>query len=143
VNFESITRRLRNLRWRLRPFSWRLWFGTAGERAAARALRRVGHVVLARNYRCPGGEIDLITSDHNTLVFVEVKTRTDEEHQAALEAVGLVKWSRVERAARYYVLQHRSVAERPMRFDLVTVVWARGGKPVVEHYPDAYQPRRA
>lgn len=143
MNFEFITRRLRNLSWRLRASSRRLWFGTAGERTAARALRRGRHVILARNYRCPGGEIDLITSDHGTLVFVEVKTRTDEKHQAAPEAVGPGKWSRVERAARYYVLRHRAVADRPMRFDLVTVVWARGQRPIVEHYPDAYQPRRA
>lgn len=143
MSFGFITNRLRNLSWRARPFSWGAWFGSSGERVAAKALRRSKHRILARNYRSPGGEIDLITSDHGTLVFVEVKTRSDEEHQVALEAVGPAKWSRVERAARAYVQHHRGAANRPMRFDLVTVVWAEDGEPVVEHYPDAYRPRRA
>ena len=49
--------------------------GAAGEKAAAKYLRRRGYRIVARNYRCRGGEIDLIALDADTIVFVEVKTR--------------------------------------------------------------------
>ena len=51
--------------------------GAQGERLAEKYLRRRGCRVLARNYRCPRGEVDLIVLDGQAVVFVEVKTRQD------------------------------------------------------------------
>ena len=116
-------------------------FGAKGEREAARTLRRRGHRVMVRNYRCPAGEIDLITTDRGQLVFVEVKTRTSDAAQDPLDTVSPAKWRRIERAARYYRLQHVR-GDPPSRFDLVTVIWPEAGKPQVEHTVSAYEPRR-
>lgn len=86
------------------------------------------------------GELDLVTRDGETIVFVEVKARRDQNSQDPLETVTPVKWSRVERAARQFVSQHR-LEESPCRFDLVTIVWNEA-TPTVEHTESAYEPRR-
>ena len=142
MNFASIRKRLPNLSWRLRRSDGRQRLGSRGERAAARLLKRRHHRIIARNYRCPVGEIDLITADGDTIVFVEVKTRSSDEAADLSDAVRPGKWSRVERAARYFVMQ-RSAADRPCRFDLVTVLWPQRGSPQIEHFPDAFQPPRS
>ncbi|MBI4716959.1 MAG: YraN family protein [Planctomycetes bacterium] len=105
-----------------------------------RFLRRCGHRILARNYACPYGELDIVAAARETIVFVEVKTRASDEAQDPAEAVGAEKWSRVERAARHF-LAAGAAEDRPYRFDLVTVVWPRRGALRIEHTPDAYQPR--
>jgi len=144
VNFAFIRRLLPKSRTSSSPSPSRppdhLRLGARGERVAARHLRRGGHRILARNYKCPVGEIDLVTLDRDTLVFVEVKTRASDEHADPKDAAGLIKWGRVERAARHYLRQHHA-ENSPSRFDLVTVLWPAGGKPQTEHFEDVYQVR--
>src|SRR5437763_16509219 len=63
---------------------WRRWFGSRSERAAARFLRRRGYRVVARNYACPLGELDLVAVDAGCVVFVEVRsTETDDPARPA------------------------------------------------------------
>jgi len=106
---------------------------------AARFLRRRGHRIVARNFGCALGEIDIITLDDDTVVFVEVKTRASDEHAELVDAVNATKWHRVERAARYY-LKRSSAEDCPCRFDFVTVLWRPHRKPQIEHLENAYQP---
>jgi len=126
---------LRSLSWRSRPSDDRLRLGRRGERAAAKFLKRRRCRVLVRNYRCPAGEIDLICSDADAIVFVEVKTRTGDDAQDPQEAITPGQWRRIENAARYFILS-RSVEHRPARFDVVTVLWPADGKPHIEHFVD-------
>ena len=90
----------------------------AGEDAAARFLERAGYRLLERNYRCRAGEVDLVTLDGDTLVFVEVKLR----HAPfdPLEAVDERKQRQVTRAA-FDFLMRRGMLGRPARFDVVAV----------------------
>ena len=141
MNFAFIRKRLPNLSWPLRRPDGHLRLGARGERAAARHLKRRRHRIIARNYRCPVGEIDLISIHGDTVVFVEVKTRSSDEAEDPLDAVRPGKWARVERAARYF-RTHKLTADHPCRFDLVTVVWPPRGSPIIEHFEDAFQPRR-
>lgn len=115
--------------------------GVRGERVAEKYLKRHGHLILARNFLCPMGELDLVTRDGDTVVFVEVKSRRDADCQDPLETVTPVKWSRVERAARQFHSQQR-LDEAPCRFDLVTVVWGSNPAPRIEHIENAFEPRR-
>lgn len=117
-----------------------LIFGSRGERSAERFLRRRGHRVVGRNFTCAVGEIDLITLDGDTIVFVEVKTRASDEAADVADAAGPVKWRRVERAARTYLRQH-DAQNAPARFDLVTVLWRPRGKPEIEHLEDVHHVR--
>jgi len=141
VNFESIRKRLRNLSWPVHRCDPRLAFGSRGERAAARYLKRQHHRILTRNYRCAAGEIDLICADCDTIVFVEVKTRSSDTAEEPQQTLRKTQWRRIENAARYFLMQ-RSAQDRPCRFDVVTVLWAPRGSPRIEHFEDAYQPRR-
>ena len=115
--------------------------GRQGERAAARYLRRRRYRILARDYRCFAGEIDLIASQNATIVFVEVKTRQPDESQGDQLPVGHEQRGRIGRAARYF-MTHPAAADRPYRFDVISVAFQRRGKPRIEHYEDAFAPLR-
>ena len=110
--------------------------GRAGEAAAERHLVRAGYVILARNYRCPQGEIDLVALDRRTVVFVEVKARGNAETVSPLESVTRRQQRRIARAAATYLGRHR-LLERPVRFDVVGV-WLDGDPPRCELVRDAF-----
>lgn len=92
--------------------------------------------MLARNYRCRAGEIDVVAEDGETLVFVEVKERGGDSHGTAVEAVTLHKRRRVVRAARLYAAT-RGLSEQPVRFDVVAIDWGPEG-PRVRHDQGAF-----
>jgi putative endonuclease len=99
--------------------------GTDGERAAEKYLRRQRYTILLRNYRCRAGEVDLIALDRRTVVFVEVKTRTQVGFGSPLEAVDPRKQRQIRRAAQYYLSENR-LHNRDARFDVVGVWWEQG-----------------
>ena len=109
--------------------------GDAGERAAARFLRRRGLRVITRGYRTALGEIDLIARDGDILVFIEVKARR--QGQPA-EAVTLEKQRRLTLAALQF-LKRYGLLEQPCRFDVVAVVWPDGREPQIRHTPHAFE----
>ena len=85
-------------------------------------MRRQRYVTLERNYRCVVGEVDLIALDGSTVVFVEVKTRSHAGSGSPFEAVNPRKQRQIQRAAQYYIKQHR-LQDRNARFDVVGVWW--------------------
>jgi putative endonuclease len=95
--------------------------GNEGERATADYLTARGYHVLERNFRCRGGEVDLIALDGATLVFVEVKVRRSLARGAPIEAVTALKASRVRKAASVYLAYSGRVFHR-IRFDVVCVM---------------------
>jgi putative endonuclease len=119
--------------------------GRRGERLAARHLRRLGYRILARNYHSGAGEIDLIALDRSTrrslggetLVFVEVKTRSSDRYTAPESAVDARKRRTIEKVAGHY-LAGRDADGYVLRFDLVSVVLAPGQAPRITHLPDAF-----
>lgn len=111
--------------------------GDAGERAAARHLRRQGMRVITRGYQSPQGEIDLIARDGSTVVFVEVKTRRSGQ---PAEAVTEEKQRRLTLTALHF-LRHFHLLEHRGRFDVVAIVWPPGAKtPTIEHIRNAFEP---
>lgn len=121
----------------------RLWrqgsLGARGEAAAARHLRKKGHQIVARGQRNELGEIDLISVDGRTVVFVEVKTRAAHEAGHPADAVDRHKQRRLSRLATSY-LKHRGLLDYPARFDVVAVTWPTGARtPIIEHYESAFE----
>lgn len=116
----------------------RLALAMEGEDAAMRYLQRRGVIVIAKNYRTRArtGEIDLIGWDGETLVFFEVKTRSDDAAGTPDRAVTPVKRRKIERAAREYAYR-AGVDIDAARFDVVAVLEGR-----VEHFQDAFRPWR-
>ena len=95
--------------------------GTAGEALAAEYLTGRGYHVLERNFRCRGGEIDLIALDGGTLVFIEVKLRRTLSRGSPLEAVTAVKQARVRKAAQQYLSLCGRLFGR-IRFDVICIM---------------------
>lgn len=116
----------------------RLHLGESGEAIAARALRRAGYRILAERYTCPAGEVDLVARDRETLVFVEVKTRSSADRYPPGEAVHWRKQRQVVRVAEHYLAATRA-GDVPCRFDVVAItVPEDGGTPQVEVIRDAF-----
>lgn len=114
--------------------------GAAGERLAARYLKRQGYRILARGYRQRLGEIDLVALDGRTVVFIEVKTWTGPTDEDPSLAVDRRKQERLTRAALIY-LKGRGLLEQPTRFDVVSIVWPQqaGGQPKLRHFQSAFE----
>jgi putative endonuclease len=91
--------------------------GAAAEALAAEFLAARGLAILARNYRCRSGEIDLIARDRETLVFVEVRLRSSAAFGGAAASITAAKRQRIARAARHYLATLGR--EPPCRFDAI------------------------
>ena len=90
--------------------------GIRAEELCAELLRKAGLRVLARNWRCRHGEIDLVAEEGGTLVFAEVRFRRDERFGGAAESVTMAKQARLIAAARLYLMRHPDV---DCRFDVL------------------------
>lgn len=95
--------------------------GDAAEDRALAHLEKHGLTLVARNFRCKCGEIDLIMTDDDVLVFVEVRFRKREDYGSALESVTASKQKKIHNSAQYY-LQTKALGEsQAIRFDVVAM----------------------
>lgn len=114
---------------RRRAYRW----GLSAETRAAWLLRLTGHRILARRFKLPIGEIDLIARRGRTVVFVEVKARDSRE--AAIEAITPKARRRILATADAWVARNPAFADHDRRFDLVLVLPGR----LPEHLRDAFR----
>ncbi len=101
--------------------------GRQGEIIAEQALRAHGYEIVERNWRCPVGEIDLVTRDGEVMVFVEVKLRTSDAFGSPEEAVTEAKQARLLRAGAVYLAEH-GLDNVPCRIDVVAIELAPSGR---------------
>ena len=111
--------------------------GPRGENVAARYLRNLGYKIIVRNFQCNLGEIDIIARDGKTLVFVEVKTRTEDEPTPE-EQVNNAKQHQITKAAKLYLTRY-GFPQPAARFDVVAVVWPNGRQPQIRHEQNAFE----
>ncbi|MDO4567969.1 MAG: YraN family protein [Clostridia bacterium] len=111
--------------------------GTRGEAVALQYLLDNGYELLCCNYRAQRCEIDLIVLDiaENAIVFVEVKTRSDQRMYPGKEAVGTSKQQHIITAATHYAYTHECIDAR-MRFDVIEV--DRGNGYTINHIKNAF-----
>lgn len=112
--------------------------GAWGEDLAVRHLESQGYHVLARNWRCREGELDIVALSGDALVFVEVKTRSSRDFGDPAEAVSLVKARRIRGLAARWLTECRPPGRQDLRFDVVSVVRQRTGPPEVVHLEGAF-----
>lgn len=91
--------------------------GLAAEAAAVRFLMQHGLALVAQNYSCRFGEIDLIMRDHHTLVFIEVRLRSHQAYASAAASIDARKQQKLIRTAQYYLQSHD--LDLPCRFDAI------------------------
>src|SRR5213079_3693130 len=133
-SIADLSNRLRNHFWLSRASSrpQHLRRGARGEKLACRFLRRSGYKILYRNFRGrSGGEIDLVCRDQDTLVFVEVKTRTREDFGRPFDAVNRDKQKRIARGGLAWL----RLLDNPdilFRFDVVEVMIVEDAQPRFE-----------
>ena len=117
--------------------------GKRGEDFAARYLKRRGYDIVGRQVDLRVGELDIIAVDNSTpnrrtVVFVEVKTRTNCDAGTPAEAVDDERQQRMTRAALAYLKSH-GLLEYPARFDVIALTWPDGARePTLEHFKDAF-----
>lgn len=110
--------------------------GNIAENQAADYLKEKGYKILARNFSCPMGEIDIIAQDkQKTLVFVEVKQRKTNLFGGGLAAVNKAKQRRITLTAAAYIKKTK-INYTALRFDIITVTAG-----VLAHYEDAFLPQ--
>jgi len=99
--------------------------GADGERTAAQWYLERGYVVLARNWRCRAGELDLVLARRHEIVFCEVKTRSSDRYGSPFEAVGYAKRTRLRRLAATWLSEEAPFRPSSVRFDVAGVVGRR------------------
>ncbi|MGH7820082.1 MAG: YraN family protein [Candidatus Binatia bacterium] len=113
--------------------------GRAAEELAADYFRGAGYAVLARNFRSPYGELDLVLERREIVVFVEVRSKGGTRFGTGLESVGPRKQRRLARLAASFLARHR-LENRRARFDVVGVEW-QDGRPRIDHVENAFEVR--
>ncbi|QEY26947.1 YraN family protein [Neisseria zalophi] len=94
--------------------------GVAGEDAAWSFLKAQGCVLIARNWHCPFGEIDLIVKNSNMTVFVEVKYRNNRRFGGAAYSITPAKLMKLQKSAEHYLQKH-GLSHAPCRLDAIFI----------------------
>ena len=111
--------------------------GAWGEEVASQYLEAKGYQILARNWRTQEGEVDLVAQEGETVVFVEVKTRTSKDFGWPEDSVTTTKKRRLQRSAMAYLMD-QDLIDVPWRIDVIAIDRNRSGEVErLEHYIDA------
>ena len=112
--------------------------GRWGEDLAVQHLLAEGYQVLARNWRCRAGELDIVARSVGELVFVEVKTRTGIAYGEPAEAVTPRKARRIHGLAFQWLADHRPPDSPELRFDVIAVIRQPPAAPDLLHLKAAF-----
>lgn len=113
--------------------------GAAGEELAAEHLLRCGYILLERNYRSKGGEVDIIAKDRDgCIVFVEVKARRSLAYGVPQLAVTSRKQRQISKGALTWLSKNR-LHDRSARFDVIAVLLHDGRAHELEHITNAFE----
>ncbi|MCL2319260.1 MAG: YraN family protein [Treponema sp.] len=110
--------------------------GRAGEAAAAYYLEEKGLRILERNFRSPGGEVDIIALDGETVVFVEVKTWSSYGIDSLEQALNIKKQRKIIETSKYFLSNNRKYRYMAVRFDVIFI--SPGG---ITHLASAFTER--
>lgn len=111
-------------------------FGQFGEDIATKFLLRKGYQILVRNYRYGRMELDIVARLNDEIIFVEVKTRSDDDKAVPEKVVGRNKQRNIRLAAEHYMESNELTL--PARFDIILVMKADSFE--IEHWEDAFYP---
>ncbi len=111
--------------------------GAEGEQLAQAYLSGLGLKVLAKNFRCRQGELDLVLADRGQIVFVEVRTKSSLSFGSGLESITAKKRTKLRQVAQHYLAANR-LLDADVRFDIVAIYKLPSGKAQIEHVKGAF-----
>lgn len=117
--------------------SYRIKIGKAGENIAEIYLKKHNYKILNTNYRCKIGEIDIIAKQKDNIIFIEVKTRKDNEYGFPRESVTYYKQRKISKTALMY-LQQNDLFHYNVRFDVIEV-WYDNNDMYINHILNAFE----
>ncbi|MDA8441435.1 MAG: YraN family protein [Peptococcaceae bacterium] len=112
--------------------------GIFGEQLALRHLAEQGYQLLARNYRCRIGEIDLILLDGKQVVFVEVRLKSSRQYGSGFESITGKKISKLRLVAQNFLAFNAALADAEVRFDVISIYDPPHGKLTLHHLKEAF-----
>jgi putative endonuclease len=112
--------------------------GNKGESLAEDYIKRKGYKIIQRNYRCRLGEIDIIAKDGDTIVFIEVRTKQNENFGSPQDSVTSTKINKISKTALSFI-QEKNLSGFSYRFDFIAITFSQG-KPNIEHIENAFMP---
>jgi putative endonuclease len=95
--------------------------GNSAETLAENHLIKQGLIAIESNYRCKAGEIDLLMQESDTLVFIEVRYRSNPFFGTAAESITPKKIQRIRKTAEHFLLTHKQYAHLFIRFDVIAI----------------------
>jgi putative endonuclease len=119
----------------------RATLGKSAEELAAEFLEAQGLIVLLRNYRRRGGELDIVARDGDVLVIVEVRTRSTDTFGGAAASIDGWKQHKIVRAATQLLQQRKDLALLRVRFDVIVIHGAGDERPRIEWLKHAFEAR--
>ena len=111
--------------------------GRSGEEIAVKYLINMGYKMIDRNFRVPGGEIDVVAKDNGILVFVEVKNYSYRNFYMPVYSISLKKKMRIRRTAEEY-LYRNDIQNNDCRFDVVLIYMNEDGRREIELIQDVF-----
>lgn len=112
--------------------------GARGELLAQAFLRKRRYRILETGFTDHQGEIDIVAVDRRTVVFVEVKTRMNDQAGHPVTAVDDLKQKKIIRTAQTYVQNHQ-LHDCRLRYDIVSILYDEREAPLIEHFVDAFR----
>ncbi len=117
---------------------FRKQLGDSAEDIARQYLEQKGYRTVQKNFRCKTGEVDLVMLKADTLVFVEVRSRSHNRYGEPLETVNQAKQQKIKKASAYFLYIHPQFANCYCRYDILSVLW-RSGTADITWITDAFQ----
>lgn len=111
--------------------------GKYGEELAYNLLAEKGYEIIQKNYRYGKGEIDIVARDGDTLVFVEVKTRTNLNYGVPEEAITKNKINQLRKVGSMY-LSEKNIEDTLVRFDVIAILLEDSNEPIINHITNAF-----
>jgi len=111
--------------------------GARGEEIAVAYLRGKRFVILERNFRCKGGEVDIVARDGRTIVFVEVKSRRSESYGPPQLSVTPFKQRQISKAALTWLAKNHQY-DAAARFDVIAILLLSHQVPAIDHIHNAF-----
>ena len=113
--------------------------GAVAERQALHHLKKHGLRLIARNFSCRSGELDLVMTDNSCTVVVEVRARAPNARVPALLTVDDIKQGKIIRATEVWLANNEQYADIPVRFDIVTIDSGQHGRAELQWFKDAFR----